>query len=38
LTPALWQIVVEWELPAADLGLAIEPRDDYAAYIASWLE
>lgn len=23
---------------AADLGLAIEPRDDHAAYIASWLE
>lgn len=24
-------------LLAADLGLAIEPRDDHAAYIASWL-
>ncbi|MBD9628502.1 antirestriction protein, partial [Ensifer sp. ENS06] len=23
---------------AADLGLAIEPRDDHAAYIASWLK
>lgn len=23
---------------AADLGLALEPRDDHAAYIASWLE
>lgn len=23
---------------SADLGLAIEPRDDHAAYIASWLE
>jgi antirestriction protein ArdC len=22
---------------AADLGLSIEPRDDHAAYIASWL-
>ncbi len=23
---------------AADLGLAIDPRDDHAAYIASWLK
>lgn len=23
---------------AADLGLAIEPREDHAAYIASWLK
>ncbi|MGH7833513.1 MAG: zincin-like metallopeptidase domain-containing protein [Candidatus Binatia bacterium] len=22
----------------ADLGLALEPRDDHAAYIANWLE